>query len=107
MRPHQRVWAFGWSQVLGLVPAYWRAEPGRGVWLQGPGLLELVSDFGVAAGSSRFLTQSRTKSRLSRSLCGLLVVSHGLTLLVCRLGPQAVDLPPLLSPLGRGRSVGG
>ena len=34
----------GWSQVLGLVLDYWQAEPGPGVWLQGPGFPELVSD---------------------------------------------------------------
>ena len=28
----------GWSQVLGLVPDDWQAEPCPGVWLQGPGI---------------------------------------------------------------------
>ena len=26
------------------MPDYWQAEPGPGVWLQGPGVPELVSD---------------------------------------------------------------
>ena len=34
----------GWSQVLGSVPAYQWAELDCGVWLQDPGITELVLD---------------------------------------------------------------
>lgn len=30
--------------ILVLVPAHWQAEPGHGVWLQCPGVPELMSD---------------------------------------------------------------
>ena len=57
-----------WSQDLVLVPAYWQAELGPGVWLQGPGVPELVLDH---CWRCQFLTHLGTGFGVSWSLCCL------------------------------------
>ena len=56
----------GWSQVLGLVPAYQWAELDCGVWLQDPGITELVLDHWW---KQWWLTQLSMGPRVSSSLC--------------------------------------